>query len=330
MAKLIEKSKEQLLSALEDHLYLVSRTLADLASGDAAYMRQLVAQLRALVCKSSGLPGLLWRLSDEFAIDDTVFIRYPGKVDLSNPITKGLYFVSASVRADGIGPAAIPIRKISFREYIQQHEALFIDGESISHEYLISRLANETGVAHEADGVSRSIAKLNAMLVGDVQSYFSVVDSDARLTLEIGERVIQTASLHGYKRQRSTSVQPPETDLQNTRFQFTPDVPVIPAQAKEGSILVVLDLSNVPKAGKLEKEIFFPSSTHGVISISAKVTRRRRVRVSTFGLALRDFGFEFSLPESLPDSLAICIVWKGIYIKGFAGGMQVAGPLGDL
>jgi hypothetical protein len=330
MAKLVEKSKDQLLSALEDHLYLVSRSLAELATGDAAYMRQLVAQLRALVCRSSGLPGLLWRLCDEFAIDDTVSIRYPGKVNLSNPITEGLYYVGASVRADGCGPAAIPMKKISFKEHIQQHEALFIDGESISHEYLISRLANETGVAHEADGVSRSIAKLNAMFVGDVQSYFAVIDADARLILDIGERVIQATILHGYMRQRPTSVKPPETDLQNTRFAFTQDVPVISVQQNEGSILIVLDLSNVPKAGKLEQEIYFAPSTQGVISISAKVSRRRRIRVSTLGLPLRDFGFEFPLPNPLPESLGLCIAWKGIYTKAFAGGVQVAGPLGDL
>lgn len=75
MAKLVPKSSDQILSALEDHLYLLQRTLADLAAGDTAHLRQLAAQLRALVCTSSGMPGLLWRLRDELNVNDGVTLE---------------------------------------------------------------------------------------------------------------------------------------------------------------------------------------------------------------------------------------------------------------
>lgn len=206
MAKLVPKSSDQLLSALEDHLYLLQRTLGDLASGDAAHLRQLAAQLRALVCTSSGMPGLLWRLRDEININDGVSIRYPGKIDANNPITRGMLFGAAPVRADGSGSSAIPQETWSLHEHIHVHEAAFVDGLSITHEHLISRLANETGVAHEAHGVSKEIAKLNSVRFGDVQSYFSVLEEDARLVLEVGERIISAAISQGYSIRRAPSL----------------------------------------------------------------------------------------------------------------------------
>lgn len=326
MAKLIEKSTDQLLSALEDHLYLVHKTVTDLAAGDAAHMRQLVGQLRGLVCKSNGLTGLLWRLCDEIPIDDTVHVRYPGKIDLSALLAKDLYYAGVPVAADGSGASGVLPKKIPFKRYIQECEAVFIDGESISHEHLISRLANETGTAHEADGVSRWIAKLNSVQIGDVPSYFTMVDEDARLTLQIGERVIQTAVAQGYRRRRPTLGNLPGTRLENTRFNFKTDVPQLASQSKGKTALFILGLSNVPKIGKLEKPIIYPPFTVDTFSFMPTISRRRKVKISTTGLPIFNFSFEFDLPESLPNSIDIIITWEGYLIKAFANGRQVAGP----
>lgn len=329
MVKLVPKSSDQLLSALEDHLYLLQRTLSDLATGDAAHLRQLAAQLRALVCTSSGMPGLLWRLKDAINIDDGVSIRYPGKIDTSNPITRGTFFGAAPVRADGSGPSAIPQETWSLREHIHAHEAAFVDGFSITHEHLISRLANEIGVAHEAHGVSTEIAKFNSIRVGDVQPYFSVLDEDARLVLEVGERVISAAVCQGYQRRRSTSLANDIRSIQHTRFSTQLDVPTQFARLEEGTILLALQVpASANVEGKIEP-VRFPPITQGHVQVNVELTRRRRVRVQTYGLPLPYFGFEFPLPELKDDTLAIVIAWKGLKAKAFAAGIQVAGPLGE-
>ena len=330
MAKLVPKSSDQMLSALEDHLYLLQRTLSDLASGEAAHLRQLAAQLRALVCTSSGMPGLLWRLRDEINVSDGVIIRYPGKIDTSNPITRGMLSGVAHVRADGSGPSAIPQQTWSLYEHLHLHEAAFVDGFSITHEHLISRLANETGVAHEAHGVSKEIAKLNSVRIGDVQPYFSILDEDARLVLEVGARILSSALSQGYRRRRAPSLARDIPSIQQTRFRTQLDLPTHFTKLDEGTVLVAL---HVPECAKIEGRIDpvrFPPFTQGHVQVNVELTRRRRVRVQTCGLPLPYFGFEFPLPALKDDTLAIVIAWKGLKAKAFAAGIQVAGPLGEL
>ena len=330
MAKLVLKSSAQLLSALEDHLSLVQGTLAGLASGDAAHLRQLAAQLRALVCTSSGMSGLLWRLRDLVDVDDGVSIRYPGKIDASNPISRRMIFGAATVRADGSGPSAIPKGTWSLHKHIHEHEAAFVDGQSITHEHLISRLANETGVAHEAHGVSREMAKLNSFRIGNVQPYFAVLDEDARLVLEVGERIISAATSQGYSRRRPPSLAKDIPSIRKTQFSTQLDVPTQVAKSEEGAVFLVL---HVPETAKVEGRIDpvrFPPFSRGHVQFNIELVRKRRVRVQTSGLPLPYFGFDFPLPELKEDTLAIAISWKGLRTKAFADGVQVAGPLGEL
>lgn len=329
VAKLVPKTSDQLFSALEDHLYLLQRTLGDLATGDAAHLRQLAAQLRALVCTSSGMPGLLWRLRDEVKIDDGVSIRYPGRIDTENPITKGMLFGGATVRADGSGPSAIPQETWSLHDHIRTHEAAYVDGTSVTHEYLISRLANESGIAHEAHGVSKEIAKLNSVRIGDVQPYFAVLDEDARLVLAIGERIVAAATSQGYRRRRRPSLAAHIPSLQRTRFSSQLEAPALSASLEEGTVLVVLQ---IPEQAKIERRIepvYFPPFRQGRLQVNIELTRRRRIRVLTFGLPLPCFGFDFALPALKDDSLALAISWKGVRAKAFAAGIQVAGPIDE-
>ena len=327
LAKLVPKTLQQQVSALEDHLFLLARTLTDMAEGESAHLKQLAAQLRALICTSSGMPGLLWRLRDEVGADDGVPIRYPGKVDTANPLTRGLIFLGAPVQADGSGPEAIPQDTWSFHQHIHEHEALFVDGVGITHEYLISRLANETGVAHEAHGVSKDIAKLNSVLLGDVQSYFQVLDADARLTLIVGDRVVRGAEARGYIRRRLASL--PETipKFESARFASRPDVPAHSMHGREGTILMVLQLPKHKKEDTPSFPICFPSMSQGPVTVRAEMSRRGKIQVSSQGLPFPHFGFDFYLDDPAADSIVIAITWSGLKTKGFAADRQVAGPV---
>lgn len=323
MAKLVPKTSDQLLSALEDHLFLLANSLHGLSGGDAAYVRELAGKLRAIICHSKGLDGLLWRVCDEVGADDTVLLRYPGKVDLTNPLTRGLGFVFALVAPDGSGDERVPLEPWRLREHIKIHEALYIDGESVTHEDLVSAIANESGIAHEADGVSKTLAKVNDVLFGDVQPYFSVLDSDARLSLEVGERVIGVAVANGYARRRVPSLPPPFTAIHSKRFNTTLDVPKTSrAPLHEGSAMFLLD---VTRSEMQALPLQFPPMTMSGITLAALITRRGRLAIAAEGLPLPMFGCECAMPEGDGRPIVLIVTWKGTDIRAYVAGEQVSG-----
>lgn len=323
MAKLVPKTSDQLVSALEDHLFLLAQSLHGLGSGDAAYMRELAGKLRSIVCYSKGLEGLLWRVCDDVGADDTVHLRYPGKVDTTNPLTRGLGFVFAQVAPDGSGDKRVPLQPWRLREHLKIHEALYIDGESVTHEKLISAIANESGIAHEADGVSKIIAKANDILFGDVQPYFSILDSDARLSLEVGERVIRAAVANGYARRRAISSPPPFTPLHSKRFSTTLNVPKAGRESrKEGSAMFLLDM---PQAKAQALPVRFPPMAMSGIVMAAQITRRGRLAITASGLPLPMFGCECPLPMNDGEPIVVIITWKGTDVRSYVAGEQVAG-----
>lgn len=323
MAKLVPKTTEQLLSALEDHLFLLSQSLHGLIGGDAAYMRELAGKLRSIICYSKGLEGLLWRLCDEVGADDAVLIRYPGQVDSTNPLVRGLGFVFAPVAPDGSGDERVPLHPWSLRDHIKIHEAIYVDGESLTHEQIINAIANESGIAHEAGGVSRFMAKVNDILLGDAQPYFSILDSDARLALEVGERVVSIAAAQGYVRRRMPASPPPLISLHAVRFNNSLDLPrsgLLPR--KEGSAVFLLDAS---RAQSQALPVQFPPMTTSGIVLSAQITRRGRLRIATQGLPL-PFGCECELPDGdYKARIGIAITWQDFDIRAYVAGQQVAG-----
>ena len=323
MAKLVPKTSDQLLSALEDHLFLLAQSLHGLSGGDAAFLRELAGKLRAIVCYSKGLDGLLWRVCDEVGADDMVHLRYPGKVDATNPLTRGLGFVFAPVAPDGSGDERVPVQPWRLRDHIKTHEALYVDGESVIHEDLISAIANESGIAHEANGVSKVIAKVNDILFGDVQPYFSILDTDARLALEVGERVIVAAVANGYARRRAPASPPPLIPLHSKRFGTRLDVPKAGSRpGREGSAMFLLDMTRVAMQ---VLPIRFPPMTLSGVVLTAQITRRGRLAIAAMGLPLPMFGCECAIPESEGTPIVVIITWKATDIRVYAAGKQIAG-----
>lgn len=323
MAKLVLKTHDQLISALEDHLFLLAQSLHGLSSGDAAYMRELAGKLRALVCSSAGLDGLLWRLCDAVGVDDTVQIRYPGKVDTSNSLTRGLEFVFAPVAPDGSGDERVPLQRWPLRDHIKTHEALFCGGESVTHEDLIKELADRAGIAHEAHGISKVIARINDYLVGDIQPYFSILDSDARLALTVGERAIQAAVAAGYVRRRVPAFPPPPRSLSSVRFCQKLDLPRVGSGSqREGSIMFMIETNETDKA---ERPFRFPPLESSGVVLSAVITRRGRLALAVDGLPFPNFGCECLMPADDGKPIVIIITWKGIDVRAYVAGQQVAG-----
>lgn len=186
------KSIEQKLLDLDAHMYLLRQHLHKLRDSKS-HLKVIAAELRTLVCKSSGTEGLLWRLADELKVDDLVALHLPGKLKQDHPLVRGLEFMIVPIFRAGKGDPRLIPGNYSFRAVIKDAEALVALGKPLTHEYLIKAVAQQMGTAHEDDGLEPALAQLSAIFVNGVEPYLGVLAMDAELTLEVGERVLAVA-----------------------------------------------------------------------------------------------------------------------------------------
>lgn len=318
MAKQIPKTDAQKVSALEDHLFLLHRTVNDLLLGDSAHIRLLASQLRNLVSTSSTLRGVLWRRADDLNVTDTVLIRFAGnEVDRTQPVATGLQFVVNHLWPDGHGPAELQPAPVSLRHILLHHEPLFVSGEGVTHNALIKHVAEETGVSHDNEGVSRIMAKVNGSQIGDAPYYFDILYRDALFTLEVGERVLQAAAAAGgYVRRRAGF------ESASVAFKRFPDrlshrleVPSLTADAPTGTVFMVLDRSSFASAS--ERPVRFPPIQSGNKTFSVVLNRRNRLEIRAAGLAIPFFCVERHVPSPCPNGLSVCVIWDGAKIDVF-------------
>jgi len=200
----IPKTTQGKLSDLDDHLYLLRIHLHGLRE-DQSHLKGLSAELRTLVCLSSGTEGLLWRLVDELTISDAVHIHLAGSVDKSHPLAQGLHFALVPIARAGYGPLGLASADYSLREVIKHGDAVFIGGQGYSHEYLIKAVAQQMGTAHEDDGIELALAQLKQIVFNGVEPYVPVMAIDADLVLQVAERVIDQAEANGIYRRKPRS-----------------------------------------------------------------------------------------------------------------------------
>jgi len=190
--KRIPKTLTRKLSELDDHLFLLREHLYRVAE-DEAHLKILATELRVLVCLSNRTEGLVWRLTDELKVSDSVYLHVAGNVDTDHPHAQGLVYAFAPIQRGGLGDPSLPPNYYSFRTIIKEHEAVFVSGRGLTHEYLIKAIAQQMGSAHEDEGVEPSLVELGEIFVGGLRSYIPILTMDAELTLEIGEWVLERA-----------------------------------------------------------------------------------------------------------------------------------------
>jgi len=197
----IPKTIEQKLSDLDAHLFLLRENWQGLKE-NASYLKDISARLRTLICISSGREGLLWRLADELGVDDKIFLHIPGKLKRGHPLAKGLQFTIVPIHRGGKGDPQLPPAYHSLKYVIKECEAVIVSGKPLTHQYLIKRIAQQMGTAHEDDGLEPALVDLKAICINGVEPFVPVLATDAELTLEIGERVLEHAEKKiGFKRQ---------------------------------------------------------------------------------------------------------------------------------
>lgn len=198
--KRIPKSLSQKLDDLDAHLFIVRDHLSKL-NESSSHLKILSAELRTLVCSSSGTEGLLWRLVDELKIDDRIFLHVAGDLIEDHPLAQGLKFMIFPIKRGGKGDPQLTPGYYSFKEIIKETQALVACGKPFKHEYLIKAVAQQMGSAHEDEGLEEMLVNLKSIFLNGVEPYVPILETNAELTLEIGERVLEAAEKHlNYKR----------------------------------------------------------------------------------------------------------------------------------
>ena len=198
----IPKTLDQKLSDLDAHLFLLREHLQGLKE-NPTHLKVISAELRVLDCFSSVTEGLLWRLVDELGVDDKIFLHVPGKLKRGHPLAKGLQFAIVPIQRGGKGDPRLPPDYYSLKYIIKDCESLIVEGKPLTHEYLIKAIAQQMGTAHEDDGLEPALVDLKSIFINGIEPFVPVLSTDAELTLEIGERILEHAEKHlGFKRQR--------------------------------------------------------------------------------------------------------------------------------
>lgn len=188
----IPKSLDQKLRDLDDHLFIIREQLSS-NDQSTSHLKVISAVLRTLVCWSSGTEGLLWRLVDELGVNDEIYLHVPGDLNQEHPLAQGLNFLIIPLKRGGKGDPKLPPKNYSLRELIKNRQALVAGGKPFTHEYLIKAISQQMGVAHEDDGLEQMLVDIKSIFINGEEPHIPILKTNAELTLEIGERVLDEA-----------------------------------------------------------------------------------------------------------------------------------------
>ncbi len=196
----IAKTLNEKVQDLDSYLYLLREHRLCL-SESRSHLKDIAAELRALVCSSARTEGLLWRLVDELKVDDRIFVHAPGKLRRNHPMAQGLKFYAIPIMRGGKGNPKLPPANQSFKHIIKNCESIFADGKPLTYEYLIKAIAQQMGSAHEDDGLEPVLAELRSIILNGLESFVQALYFVTDYTLEVGERVLDDAEKKlGFKR----------------------------------------------------------------------------------------------------------------------------------
>jgi hypothetical protein len=321
----VPKTTEHKLAELEDHLFLLVGALDGLNAGEGAHLRHLAAELRTLICLSSGTEGLLWRLLDELGVTDHVTLHRVGKVNVDHPLARGLRYLFLPLALPGCGDPRLPVETYSLHALIKKSEAIFIAGAGVTHEQLIKWLSQQMGSAHEGDAISPILAELNAILIANIQPFFYIMQFDAGLTIDVAERVLQRAVTdRNYLRRK-----PSFTQLGTARHRAASGVtsplssPIIaPISDDEGTFFFLLrpNENEWKEPGVICK---FPTQKIGPVTFEATKTSDGFFELRSTGLFVPDFTFRGPIPNVDDKGLMVAIEWDRPKIRVYLNGALV-------
>ena len=152
----VNKTLDRHLLDLECHLQMAEEDLIRTVCGETHRLKSLTAELRVLVCESSGTEGLLWRVADAMGIADAVALA------------------RSTIKTRMVGNSA---------------------GKLYTFDTLIRRASQQLGSAHESDRVEPDLISLERTHVGHVSALAHYLIEAAKLSLRAGDDVIGKAEV---------------------------------------------------------------------------------------------------------------------------------------
>ena len=188
----IPKTLEEKLKDLDSHLFLLREDRKGL-SESRDNLKDMSAELRTLICYSSKTEGLLWRLVDELKVDDEIFLHVPGRLKKNHPLVQVLQFYKISIQRGGKGHPQLAPKNHSLKHVVKNCESVFAGGHPLTYEYLIKAISQQMGTSHEDDGLEPALVELKSIFINGVEPFIPVLLTVTDFTLEVGERVLDSA-----------------------------------------------------------------------------------------------------------------------------------------
>lgn len=313
--KTVKKPPKRLLADLDDELHLLRVSLAGFESGEAAHSKTIATILRNLVCYVSGSEGLLWRLTESAGIDDQVKIQSPGRaVNAIHPMAQGLIFTPIPLFKAGEGPTELAAKDESLREIIKDYDAYYVGDEGYSYEKLIQRIAGQSAIGHELDQVERIIANLEGTQLGSTNALERMLILIAKLTLEIGERAVESLA-------EKLCVKLPERTVPQFAATTAGDDKLrsfeLPDSHPTTEGTLVFGLAHPHPDWRINEETYnFGPFEHGGLRVSMKKLPNHHMEIIVEGLDEKALNYCVPVPEpAIRPGLQVSITWKNESIQ---------------
>jgi len=318
----VKKTIHKRLEDLDDHLFLLSQALDGLENGENAYLKTLAAELRVLVCFSSGTEGLLWRLAEDLGVPDAVNVHLPGELNREHPLASGLQFMFMPIFRVGEGDPRLPPALFHLKGIIKECSAVYVLGQCFTHEQLIKSVAQQMGSAHEDDGVDPCIAELHNMEFSGANPIVKILSTDASLILEMGECVIKKGiESHNFRPKQRRKIVYEHTECGETHLdsveEFEQDFKISP----EGSVFFSIDHPHKDWATN-SNEYQFGDFKNSTLRINTVKHSDCTIEISIFGLQKSPIVTRNKILHNTAPRYTIAITWTiseiNVYLSGSA------------
>ena len=319
----IPKTLQRKLMDLDDHLYLLAGIRNMLAVGEAAYLKLLAAELRVLVCHSSGTEGFLWRVTEELDVSDGVDVHLPVNVDRNHSLARELDFAFFPLSRSGEGDPRRPPAHCSLRGIIKKSEAVFVSGRGYTHEKLIKDVAQQMGSAHEDDIVDPHLVELSEMIFNNQQLLTEVLVSVADFVLEVGDRAIEVSSQNlGYcrkSRPRFVAEGPTTSEPHPEEQHFEGGGTTL---SPEGTVMFVVNHPH-PDWRTNSHGYSFGTIRKGSLSVTSQKHPDGTMGLTIAGLTKRTLIVRRAIPAFDQPGVMVGITWDASEIVVYLNGQEV-------
>jgi|GEM_PF-6562765 len=319
----IKKTLQRKLSDLDDHLYFLRDSLSKLTAGDLAYIKQVAAELRVLVCKA-GVEGLLWRVNDEIKASDFVNVHLPGDINRDHPLTRGLQFFFVPLRRTGQGDPRLTPVEYPLKEIVKNCEAIMVSGDTYTHENLIRAISEQMGSAHEDEGVTPFLVELSNTVVSDQAVLGTALISVADLVIEVGERVmLKAAGNIDFSRKPRPEIvfssNLVKAYLESAATDFENSNELIP---EEGTVMFLVDHPHSNWRTN-EKQYDFGLFKQGLLEVQVRKNRGKKMEVTVKGFGQGAASFESPIPNLDQPGVMVGFTWTPSQINFYLNGKRV-------